>query len=86
MASYVCGRLVLIVTFLFPHARPLQLTRVVFDSDVLNFVLLSSIVLEQWACLKCFFPMSFRSIGLYLLWWGDIADWAMINGPLFRIG
>ena len=36
---------------------------------VLNFVLLSSIVLTQRLCLKRFLPMSFRLTGLYLLWW-----------------
>ena len=39
--------------------------------QLLNFVLLSSIVLtgKQWLCLKRFLPMSFRLTGLYLLWW-----------------
>ena len=36
---------------------------------LLNFVLLSSIVLTQRLCLKPFLPMSLSCIGLYLLWW-----------------
>ena len=42
-----------------------------FQHNVLNFVLLSSIVLtgEQRLCLKRFPPMSFHLIRLYLLWW-----------------
>ena len=44
-----------------------------FEGDeivLLNFVLLSSIVLtgKQRLCLKRFLPMSFRLAGLYLLW------------------
>ena len=54
---------------------------------LLNFWSLSkfSIVLEKRLCLKRFFPISFRSIGLCLLWWWDILGWVLIIERLVRM-
>ena len=58
-----------------------------WNCHLLNFVLLSSIVLKHLLSIRCFLPMSLRCIRFYLLWWWDITNWMMIIGRLsYRLG